>query len=122
MLNDGCWHPKLKQEFLTCSIDGSIRLWDINDEKKHKNIIKPRNAQGKKAEPTSCTYSRDGNFIACGCDDGSIQMWDNRKAFVNVSLLGRQCHMSNSYVSSITFSYDNKILVTRGGKNFIKLF
>ena len=41
MLNDGCWHPKIKQEFMTCSIDGSVRLWDINDCKKHKSIIKP---------------------------------------------------------------------------------
>ena len=116
MLNDGCWHPKLKQEFITCSIDGSIRLWDVGDGKKHKNIIKPRNAQGKKAEPTTCTYSRDGNMVACGCDDGSIQMWDHRKAFVNTAILGRQCHAGNNFISSIEFSYDGNALASRGGE------
>lgn len=116
MLNDGCWHPKTKQEFMTCSIDGSVRLWDVNDGKKHKSIIKPRNAQGKKAEPNSCAYSRDGNLVACGCDDGSIQMWDHRKAFVNTTIVGRNCHASNNFISSIEFSYDNKVLASRGGK------
>ncbi len=24
MLNDGCWHPKIKQNFITCSIDGTF--------------------------------------------------------------------------------------------------
>lgn len=115
MLNDGCWHPKVKQEFMTCSIDGSVRLWDINDGKKHKSIIKPRNAQGKKAVPNACAYSRDGNMVACGCDDGSIQMWDHRKAFVNTAILGRDCHASNNYISNIEFSYDGKALASRGG-------
>jgi WD40 repeat protein len=116
MLNDGCWNPKMKQEFMTCSIDGTIRIWDINKEKQHKSIIKPRNAQGKKAEPNSVTYSRDGNFLASGCDDGSIQMWDTRKPFINASHLARNCHMSNNYISSIVFSYDNKSIATRAGK------
>jgi WD repeat-containing protein 70 len=119
MLNDGCWHPKDRSEFMTCSMDGSVRLWDINDKFKHKSIIKPRNVQGKKAEPTTCSYSRDGNLVACGCDDGSIQMWDHRKAFINVTLLGRQCHMSNNFISSLSFSYDNKTIVTRGGYSLI---
>ncbi|ROL48277.1 WD repeat-containing protein 70 [Anabarilius grahami] len=33
MLNDGCWHPKIKEEFLTCSNDGAVRLtsvWPVN--------------------------------------------------------------------------------------------
>ena len=116
MLNDGCWHPKNKQEFMTCSIDGSVRMWDINDSKKHQTIVKPRNAQGKKAAPTCCCYSRDGFMIMCGCDDGSLQMWDKRRPLVNVTLLGRQCHMNNNFVSGITVSYDNKTIATRGGK------
>jgi hypothetical protein len=29
MLNDGCWHPKIKQNFITCSIDGTY-IWFTN--------------------------------------------------------------------------------------------
>ncbi|KAJ7335043.1 hypothetical protein JRQ81_012984, partial [Phrynocephalus forsythii] len=82
MLNSGCWHPKIKEEFLTCSNDGTVRTWDINNDKKHKNVFKPRSAQGKRVIPTSCTYSRDGKLIAAGCQDGSIQIWDKN---MNVS-------------------------------------
>ena len=120
MLNDGCWHPKTKSDFMTCAIDGSVRLWDINNDKKHLSIVKPRNVQGKKAEPTTCAYSRDGNLIMCGCDDGSIQMWDHRKAFISVTLLGRQCHMSNNFISSIACSYDSRLLATRSGDDTLK--
>lgn len=118
-LNDGCWHPKNKSEFLTCSIDGSIRLWDVNDDKKHKTIIKPRNAQGKKAVPTTCNFSKDGTLTMAGCDDGSIQMWDNRKAFVSVAFMGRQCHQPGE-ITSIVASYDSKIFATRGGDDTLK--
>ncbi|XP_008937076.1 PREDICTED: WD repeat-containing protein 70-like, partial [Merops nubicus] len=76
MLNSGCWHPKIKEEFLTCSNDGTVRTWDVNNEKKHKSIFKPRSVQGKRVIPTTCTYSRDGKLIAAGCQDGSIQIWD----------------------------------------------
>lgn len=48
--------------------------------------MKPRSANGLKTVPTTCTYNRDGNLIACACQDGSIQMWDHRKAFVSVSI------------------------------------
>ncbi|XP_061118020.1 uncharacterized protein LOC133141463 [Conger conger] len=64
MLNSGCWHPKIKEEFLTCSNDGTVRTWDLNSEKKHKSVFKPRSLQGKRVTPTCCSYSRDGKLIA----------------------------------------------------------
>lgn len=54
----------------------TVRTWDINNEKKHKSVFKPRSVQGKRVIPTTCTYSRDGKLIAAGCQDGSIQIWD----------------------------------------------
>lgn len=54
----------------------TVRTWDVNNEKKHKSVFKPRSVQGKRVIPTTCTYSRDGKLIAAGCQDGSIQIWD----------------------------------------------
>ncbi|KAG8599022.1 hypothetical protein GDO81_002849 [Engystomops pustulosus] len=82
MLNGGCWHPKIKEEFLTCSNDGTVRTWDVSNEKKHKSIFKPRSAQGKRVIPTCATYSRDGKLIAAGCQDGTIQIWDRNMSSV----------------------------------------
>lgn len=57
-------------------VHSTVRTWDLNSEKKHKSVFKPRSFQGKKVIPTCCTYSRDGKLIAAGCQDGTIQIWD----------------------------------------------
>jgi len=122
MLNDGCWNPKSREEFLTCSIDGSARLWSVYNVKQHKSIVKPRNAQGKKAEPTCCTFNKDATMLVCGCEDGSIQMWDTRKSFVNVSLQSRGCHALGAGISNICFAYDNRVFASRGMDDTLKLW
>ncbi|XP_053304091.1 WD repeat-containing protein 70 isoform X2 [Spea bombifrons] len=119
MLNGGCWHPKIKEEFLTCSNDGTVRIWDVNNEKKHKNVFKPRSAQGKRVIPTCCTYSRDGKLIAAGCQDGTIQIWD-RNMNVHTKFHCRQAHVPGTDTSCVTFSYSGVTLATRGGDDTLK--
>ncbi|EFN83080.1 Gastrulation defective protein 1-like protein [Harpegnathos saltator] len=81
-LNSGSWHPFSKEQYLTCSQDSTCRIWVLNSPRCHKSLIRCRAQNGVKTIPTTCTYSRDGTVIACGCIDGSIQMWDQRKNFV----------------------------------------
>ncbi|XP_046717362.1 WD repeat-containing protein 70 isoform X1 [Silurus meridionalis] len=119
MLNSGCWHPKIKEEFLTCSNDGTVRTWDLNNEKKHKSVFKPRSTQGKRVTPTCCTYSRDGKLIAAGCQDGTIQIWD-RNLSVHTKFHCRQAHAMGSDTSCLTFSYDGTTLASRGGDDTLK--
>lgn len=61
-INSGNWHPKIKEEFLTCSQDCTMRIWNLKDSgKKSKTVIKCKNRRsGLKAIPNNCTYSRDG--------------------------------------------------------------
>ncbi|KAJ8408628.1 hypothetical protein AAFF_G00252630 [Aldrovandia affinis] len=119
MLNSGCWHPKIKEEFLTCSNDGTVRTWDLTSEKKHKGVFKPRSLQGKRVIPTCCTYSRDGKLIAAGCQDGTIQIWD-RNMNVHTKFHCRKAHTPGSDISSLTFSYDGTTLASRGGDDTLK--
>ncbi|KAI3362296.1 hypothetical protein L3Q82_012604, partial [Scortum barcoo] len=119
MLNCGCWHPKIKEEFMTCSNDGTVRTWDLNSEKKHKSVFKPRSLQGKKVTPTCCTYSRDGKLIAAGCQDGTIQIWD-RNLSVHTKFHCRQAHIPGSDTSCLSFSYDGLTLASRGGDDTLK--
>ncbi|XP_070780724.1 WD repeat-containing protein 70 [Enoplosus armatus] len=119
MLNCGCWHPKMKEEFMTCSNDGTVRTWDLNSEKKHKSVFKPRTLQGKKVTPTCCTYSRDGKLIAAGCQDGTIQIWD-RNLSVHTKFHCRQAHIPGSDTSCLSFSYDGMTLASRGGDDTLK--
>ncbi|XP_061590150.1 WD repeat-containing protein 70 [Cololabis saira] len=121
MLNCGCWHPKIKEEFMTCSNDGTVRTWDVNSEKQHKSVFKPRSFQGKKVIPTCCTYSRDGKLIAAGCQDGSIQIWD-RNLSVHTKFHCRQAHTPGSDTSCLCFSYDGMTLSSRGGDDTLKIW
>ncbi|XP_040012826.1 WD repeat-containing protein 70 isoform X2 [Xiphias gladius] len=121
MLNCGCWHPKIKEEFMTCSNDGTVRTWDLNSEKKHKSVFKPRSHQGKKVTPTCCTYSRDGKLIAAGCQDGTIQIWD-RNLSVHTKFHCRQAHTPGSDTSCLSFSYDGMMLASRGGDDTLKMW
>lgn len=121
-LTSGCWHPRTREEFLTSSEDSTCRIWDVKEQNKHKSIIKCRAKNGLKTSPMTCAYSRDGNLIACACLDGSIQMWDHRRMFVNTSHLVREAHVYGSETSCIAFSYASTLLATRGGDGTLKLW
>ncbi|XP_052744079.1 gastrulation defective protein 1 homolog [Bicyclus anynana] len=121
-LNSGCWHPHIREEFMTCSQDGTLRLWLTESPKQHKNVIKPRQQGGLKTNPTSCAFSRDGNTVACGCYDGSIQMWDHRKNFVNTTVILRDAHQKQNEMSCISFSYMGSSLVSRSNDDTMKIW
>ncbi|VDO52757.1 unnamed protein product, partial [Haemonchus placei] len=87
------FNPIIKDEFMTCGDDGTIRLWSLADFKimtktinTHRKVIKTKTAGGKRAMPQTCSYSLDGKLIVAGCDDGSIQMWKYGNLYVRTSL------------------------------------
>ncbi|KAF6212163.1 hypothetical protein GE061_012684 [Apolygus lucorum] len=121
-LNYGCWNPRIREEFLTTAGDGTCRIWDVKDPLKHKSIIKCRAPNGLKTNPTCCVYSRDGNTIACACQDGSLQLWDHRKMFVAPSKSVKNAHQNGSDTSCVTFNYANTMIATRGGDDTLKLW
>ena len=124
-LTSGAWHPKIRDEYLTASHDNSLRIWIVGTpaHEGSKYCIKTKSKKsGLKTIPTACTFSRDGLLVAAACQDGSIQMWDHRKTFVNVSLQLQDCHAKGSDTSSIVFAYDNHHVATRGGDDTLKLW
>ncbi|KYQ50982.1 Gastrulation defective protein 1 like protein [Trachymyrmex zeteki] len=121
-LNSGCWHPFIKEEYLTCSQDSTCRIWNLYRPRSHKNLVKCRAQNGVKTIPTTCAYSREGAAVACGCIDGSIQMWDHRKNFVNPSLVLRGAHAQSSEVSSLSFAYLGQMLASRACDDTLKLW
>ncbi|XP_055356352.1 WD repeat-containing protein 70-like [Paramacrobiotus metropolitanus] len=123
MLTSGWFSPKVKSEFCTSSYDGTLRIWSIDNKEKHKVCLKLKSASGLKTVPTTCAYSKDGKFVAAGCQDGSISMWDTTKAnFVNPAKTIRNAHQNATDISSICFSYDNRMLCSRGLDDTVKLW
>lgn len=121
-ITDACWHPRDKEEFLTASLDGTCRIWHSSKPSSQKHVIKPRAVSGLKVKPISCCYSADGLSVACANNDGSIQMWDHRKSYVNTIINARDCHTKGTDTSCICFSYDNKYYATRGMDETLKLW
>jgi len=123
-VNAGCWHPKIKEEFMTCAGDATLRLWLVEGEgKKSKSVIKCKNRKsGLKCHPTCCTYSRDGLLCCAVCNDGSIQMWDHRKNFVNTTLHMPDAHAFGESITGVQFGFDNRMLATRSNDGTLKLW
>ncbi len=60
---------------LTCSDDGTLRVWDMW-ELQQRTVIKPQLAKPGRVAVTACAFSTDGRLIAGGLMDGTIQLWD----------------------------------------------
>lgn len=108
MLNDGSWSPRDRNEFITCSNDATIRLWDLNKMSQQKTVIKTRSPMnGLKAIPNVCKYSRDAQSIIAGCNDGSIMLWDTRRKYLTTSSCIKNAHLKGSEITGIDYCYTN---------------
>lgn len=120
-LMSGSWNPTNRDEFSTTGADGTARIWNLSNPKSHTHIIKFRAQNGLKTAPTACTYSRDGRVFACGCSDGSLQLWDLRKSVVAPIGLVRKGHQPTD-ISSINYSHLGHLLVSRSCDDTLKLW
>lgn len=60
---------------MTCSEDGTIRLWDTQNVTQ-KTVIKPQLQKPGRICVSACAYNDNGSSIAAGMVDGSIHIWD----------------------------------------------
>jgi len=90
MLTDGQWHPFRTEFFLTSSLDGTLRIWDMNarpvgmdQQLPSVHVLKTLDKRGVCVGgsacrhgglyPCCCTYSPvDAKKIVGGCSDGSV--------------------------------------------------
>ncbi|XP_019859155.1 PREDICTED: WD repeat-containing protein 70-like [Amphimedon queenslandica] len=123
MINNACWHPFHRDQFITCSNDCTVRVWEVEEAaKKQKHVIKSRSKQGKKTPIITCTYSRDGKYIAGAGVDGSIAMWKGDGPYVRPSLANYNAHVPDTETSCLCFAHDNHTLVSRGGDSTLKVW
>ncbi|KAM1044514.1 hypothetical protein ACFX13_036386 [Malus domestica] len=69
-LTCGEWNPKSKNTILTSSEDRSLRIWDVNDLKTQKQVIKPKLTRPGRVPVTTCIWDHDEKRIAGGIGDG----------------------------------------------------
>eukprot|EP00434_Breviolum_minutum_P005200 symbB.v1.2.004585.t1/scaffold261.1/size248783/13 len=99
-LTAGMWHPFRSEHFLTSSLDGTMRIWDMTADPVGMDqqlpcihvlkTVDKRNVcvgggSGKQGGlfPTCCTYSpTDAKKIVAGCSDGSVQLFFDKARFM----------------------------------------
>mmetsp|Transcript_2297 Transcript_2297/g.3139 ORF Transcript_2297/g.3139 Transcript_2297/m.3139 type:complete len:546 (+) Transcript_2297:94-1731(+) len=88
------WSP-IQNQLATGSSDGMCRLWNLNEMTEEKWAFKPdqpadgqflslstailphsSSQGGKNKDVTSITWSPDGKYLATGCHDGQVRIWD----------------------------------------------
>ncbi|KAG0618694.1 hypothetical protein M758_4G085700 [Ceratodon purpureus] len=68
------WSPTEADVFASCSVDGSLRIWDTRSRQGSAISIKAHNA-----DINVISWNRLAScFIASGCDDGTFRIWDLR--------------------------------------------
>ncbi|XWS31354.1 hypothetical protein CRYUN_Cryun23aG0069300 [Craigia yunnanensis] len=120
-LTCGEWHPKTKETILTSSEDGSLRIWDVNDFKSQKQVIKPKLARPGRIPVTTCAWDREGKCIAGGIGDGSIQIWNLKPGWGSrPDIYIEKSHSDD--ITGLKFSSDGRILLSRSFDGSLKVW
>ena len=120
------------KKFITCSLDGTLRLWDTEEARKHHKTMEDSKGDGKPEVPkpllsvsahsgygVNClSISPDGKQVATGAVDGTIKIWDTANLKQVVSLAA--AHTGG--VKAVQYSPDGKVLASGDTDKTAKLW
>lgn len=122
-LTGGHWHPKERQTALTSSEDGSLRIWDVTNFKTQKQVVKPKLARPGRVSVTACAWGLNGNCVAGGLADGSIQIWNVKAGWGSrPDIYISNAHENGDDVTSLCFSGDGNTLLSRSTDSTVKVY
>ncbi|KAI8374471.1 WD40-repeat-containing domain protein [Radiomyces spectabilis] len=122
-LTGGQWHPHDRQLFATSSQDGSLRIWNVENKRKQKEVIAYRSRErGGRSAATALNFTPDAKLLAGAFIDGTVNMWSPDGPFLRPSIAIADAHQKGTETSSIIFSRDNHTMVTRGGDDTVKVW
>ncbi|CAM9555038.1 unnamed protein product [Ectocarpus sp. 4 AP-2014] len=121
----GDWHPTKRNEMLTCSVDGTVRIWNLTgklafDNLINQTVIKLRSARALKLGCTAAVYHQEGRRIAAGGEDGSLHLINMDRPHVKHDVV-REAH-KGCELTSISFNEDGHLLATRAMDDTVKLW
>ncbi|MCD7471289.1 hypothetical protein HAX54_011624 [Datura stramonium] len=93
---------------------GWLRLWDVNDFKSQKQVIKPKLARPGRVPVTTCAWDREGKSIAGG-------IWNLKPGWGSRP----DIYVANAHSDDITgvkFSSDGRILLSRSFDGSLKVW
>ncbi|GAB0142973.1 hypothetical protein EsHS_00003506 [Epichloe bromicola] len=128
-ITTGAWHPTDKNLCVTAGTDSTLRIWDINNKRSQKEVVVFKSKAAGSAGRTKMTAvawstpSRGGsNVLVSAALDGSLVMYGGNGPFARPAGEIRDAHQPQTWTSGIDISSDGRMVVTRGGDDFIKLW
>ncbi|CAD8102096.1 unnamed protein product [Paramecium sonneborni] len=128
-INSGCFHPDFSDVFVTCSDDGTVRIWDMTKKLygvaqclTHKDAVKCVDKTGHKVQ-VQCVTIR-GRLLLCYCSDKTIKAYEvnqNCREIKKRPLFTIQ-DAHKEFVTKIKILADQKRFITQSVDNTIKLW
>lgn len=86
---------------LACDGHGDVTVWDLQTFREERKL--------KDADAECAVFSPDGKYLACGCKDGIVRIWNSVNGASVGNLIGHE-----RYVNDVTYSADGAYLVSVG--------
>lgn len=124
-LTAGLWHPTDINQLATASADGTIRIWDVNSKRQHKEIMVYKSkAKGGRSRMCSLAWSgpQEGGktMLASVTLDGSLVVYGGNGPYSRPAMEVRSAHEPETWTGGTVFSSDGRLLATRGQDQTIK--
>ncbi|KAK6496095.1 hypothetical protein TWF481_002119 [Arthrobotrys musiformis] len=122
----GTWHPTDKNLLVTCGSDSTVRIWDVNQKRQQKEVIvvKSRTAKGGRTRVMCVKWddpSQGGKkLLAAGAQDGGLTLWGGDGPFNRPMAAVEGAHEKEVGVSSVAFSKDGNLMISRGLDGTVK--
>jgi len=124
-ISAGVWHPTDLNLCATASADSTIRIWDVNTKRQHREIMVHK-SKAKGGRSRMCCLAWAGpqeggkTMLASVALDGSLVIYGGNGPFSRPAMEVRNAHEPETWTGAITFSSDGRLLATRGQDQTIK--
>ncbi|KAF2258688.1 WD40 repeat-like protein [Lojkania enalia] len=128
-ITSSAWHPTNRDLFVTAGHDSTVRIWDVNDRFKQKDVIVHKSRAAGSAGMTRMTAVAWGStaegqssVLVAAALDGSLVMWNGEGPYHRPAGEIREAHAKDTWTSGLDISPDGRLVITRGGDDTIKLW